>query len=267
MITAIIPTLNEESFIEEAIASVSFADEIIVIDSFSTDSTVELVERHQLRIIQRKFDNFSSQKNYAIDLAKHEWIYILDADERVSPRLKKEILTAVKHPMNYVGFYIYRNFYYKQTRIRFGGWQTDKVIRLFKKDACSYDGKLVHEKIIYKGEIGYLKNKIDHFSFRDIDQYSRKLDFYADLQAREILTAKKKIPRIHRLIKPGFRFVVLYIIRLGFLDGKKGFRLAKIHAEAVKKRYKKLDLLILKGSFLLNRLGIKGLIKLNENRD
>ena len=249
MITAIIPTLNEESSIEEAIASVSFADEIIVIDSFSTDRTIELAGKHQVRIIQRKFDNFSSQKNYAIDRAKYAWIYILDADERVSPRLKKEILTSVKRPMNYVGFYIYRNFYYKETRVRYGGWQTDKVIHLFKKDACTYDGKLVHEKIIYNGEIGFLKNKIDHFSFRDIDQYSRKLDFYADLQAREILTAKKKTPWIHRSIKPGFRFLVLYIIRFGFLDGKKGFRLAKIHAEAVKKRYEKLDLLKSKGSF------------------
>jgi glycosyltransferase involved in cell wall biosynthesis len=249
MISAIIPTLNEESLIEEAIASVSFADEIIVIDSFSTDRTIELAERHQVRIIQRKFDNFSSQKNYAIELAKYEWIYILDADERISSRLKKEILTSVKYPMNYVGFYIYRNFYYKETSIRFGGWQTDKVIRLFKKDVCKYDGKLVHEKIIHKGEIGFLKNKIDHFSFRDIDQYSRKLDLYAGLQAREILTAKKKIPWVHRLIKPGFRFLVLYVIRFGFLDGKKGFRLAKIHADAVKKRYKKLDLLKAKGSF------------------
>jgi len=249
MISAIIPTLNEESFIEEAISSVSFADEIIVIDSFSTDRTIELAGKHQVRIIQRKFDNFSSQKNYAIDRAKHEWIYILDADERVSPSLKKEILTSVKHPMNYVGFYIYRNFYYKETHIRFGGWQTDKVIHLFKKDACTYDGQLVHEKIIYNGEIGFLKHKIDHFSFRDIDQYSRKLDFYADLQAREILTAKKKIPWMHRSIKPGFRFLVLYIIRFGFLDGKKGFRLAKIHAEAVKKRYEKLDLIKSMGSF------------------
>jgi glycosyltransferase involved in cell wall biosynthesis len=249
MITAIIPTLNEESLIEEAIASVSFADEIIVIDSLSTDRTIELAESHQVRIIQRKFDNFSSQKNYAIELAKHEWIYILDADERVSPLLKKEILNSVKHPMNYVGFYIYRNFYYKETSIRFGGWQTDKVIRLFKKDACSYDGKLVHEKIIFKGEIGFLKNKIDHFSFRNINQYSRKLDLYAGLQAREILTAKKKIPWIHRLVKPGFRFLVLYVIRFGFLDGEKGFRLAKIHGEAVKKRYEKLDLLKAKGSF------------------
>ena len=249
MITAIIPTLNEESFIEEAIASVSFADEIIVIDSFSTDRTIELAGKHQVRIMQRKFDDFSSQKNYAIDRAKHEWIYILDADERVSPRLKKEILTSVKRPMNYVGFYIYRNFYYKDTHIRYGGWQTDKVIHLFKKDACSYDGKLVHEKIICNGEIGFLKNKIDHFSFRDIDQYSRKLDFYADLQAKEILTAKKKIPWMHRLIKPGFRFLVLYIIRFGFLDGEKGFRLAKIHAEAVKKRYEKFDLLTPRDSF------------------
>ena len=88
MITAIIPTLNEEEFIEEAIASVAFADEIIVIDSFSTDRTVELAEAHEVKIVQRKFDNFSNQKNFALDLASHEWIYVLDADERVSPALR-----------------------------------------------------------------------------------------------------------------------------------------------------------------------------------
>ena len=243
MITAIIPTLNEESFIEGAIASVSFADEIIIIDSYSTDATLTLAEKHQVKIIQRKFDNFSSQKNYAIDRAKHDWIYILDADERVSPHLKDEILRSVKHPMKYVGFFIFRKFYYKQTGIRFGGWQTDKVIRLFKKEFCRYDGKLVHEKIIHKGKVGFLKNKIDHFSFRDIDQYSSKLDLYADLQARELIEAKQKVPYVHRWIKPGFRFLVLYFIRFGFLDGSKGYTLAKIHSEAVKKRYKKLDIL------------------------
>lgn len=241
MITAIIPTLNEEKYIDEAIASLSFADEIIVIDSFSTDSTIELAERHQVRIIQRKFDNFSSQKNYAIALAKHDWIYILDADERVTPFLKNEILGAVEHPKGCIGFYIYRTFYFGKSKIRFGGWQTDKVIRLFKKDSCRYDGKLVHEKIEFTGKIGFLKNKIDHYSFRGIEHYAGKLDFYAHLQARELEQSNKKIHPGYKWFKPGFRFIVHYVIRFGFLDGRPGFILAKLHARAVNERYVQLD--------------------------
>jgi glycosyltransferase involved in cell wall biosynthesis len=241
MITAIIPTLNEESFIEEAIASVSFADEIIVIDSFSTDKTIELAKRHQVRIIQRKFDDFSSQKNYAIDHATHNWIFVLDADERVSQALQSEILAAVDHPGDCVGFYTFRTFYFKEDRIRYGGWQTDKVIRLFKKDSCRYDGKLVHEKIQYDGKIGFLKSRIDHFSFRDMEQYKGKLDLYALLQARELMQVYKEIPLGHRWVKSGFRFLVLYFIRFGFLDGKHGYTLARLHARAVRQRYIQFD--------------------------
>lgn len=241
MITAIIPTLNEEEFIEEAIASVAFADEIIVIDSFSTDRTVELAEAHEVKIVQRKFDNFSNQKNYALDLASHDWIYVLDADERVSQALQSEILEAVDHPGDCVGFYAFRTFYFKGERIRYGGWQTDKVIRLFKKDSCRYDGKLVHEKIEYDGEIGFLKNRIDHFSFRGMEQYKGKLDLYARLQARELMQVYKEIPLGHRWVKPGFRFLVLYFIRFGFLDGKHGYTLARLHARAVRQRYVQFD--------------------------
>ena len=241
MITAIIPTLNEEEFIEEAIDSVAFAEEIIVIDSFSTDKTVELAESRGVKIVQRKFDNFSNQKNFALDLASHEWIYVLDADERVSPALRSEILAAVEHPGDCVGFYAFRTFYFEGERIRFGGWQTDKVIRLFKKDSCRYDGKLVHEKIRHEGKIGFLKNRIDHFSFRDHEQYQGKLDLYASLQARELMEVHKEIPWGHRWVKPGFRFLVLYFIRFGFLDGKQGYTLARLHARAVRDRYVQFD--------------------------
>lgn len=241
MITAIIPTLNEEEFIEEAIASVAFADEIIVIDSFSSDRTIELAERHEVKIVRRKFDNFSNQKNFALDLATHTWIYVLDADERVSPALQTEILAAVDDPGDCVGFYAFRTFYFKGERIRFGGWQTDKVIRLFRKDSCRYDGKLVHEKIRYDGKIGFLKNRIDHFSFRDAAQYKGKLDLYARLQARELMEVYEDIPFGHRWIKPGFRFLVLYFIRFGFLDGQQGYTLARLHARAVRQRYVQFD--------------------------
>jgi glycosyltransferase involved in cell wall biosynthesis len=239
-ITAIIPTLNEECFIEDAINSVSFADEVIVIDSYSIDNTVEIAKKCKVHLIQRKFDNFSSQKNYAINLAKNNWIYILDADERVSGDLQKEILQAVKEPMDTVGFYIYRTFYFLEQKIKHGGWQTDKVIRLFRKDKCKYNGNLVHEIIDYKGKTGFLKNKIEHYSYRSYDLYAKKLNHYASLQARELYQKRIKVNIFHIAIKPPFRFFVLYIVRLGFLDGFPGFVMASQHSFAVLTRYIKL---------------------------
>ena len=237
MITAIIPTLNEEDFIEEAIKSVSFATEIIVIDSFSQDQTVSICEKEKVTLIQREFDDFSSQKNFAIDQAAHNWVFILDADERISASLAEEIVKAVNNPQDFVAFGIYRTFYFKNKKVKYGGWQTDKVTRLFRKDACRYDGKLVHERVLCSGKTRFLKNRMDHYSFRNQEQYEQKLNFYASLQAMEIRQSGKKVYLFHQLIKPTFRFIVLYLVRLGFLDGKKGYVLARLHAQAVLRRY------------------------------
>ncbi len=242
-ITAIIPTLNEECCIKDAINSVAFADEIIIIDSYSIDDTVEIASKFNVHIVQRKFDDFSSQKNYAISLAKNNWIYILDADERVSGELHKEILEAVNNPNNMVGFYIFRTFYFLEKEIKHGGWQTDKVIRLFRKDKCKYNGYLVHEIIDYKGEVGFLNNKIDHYSYRNYDLYLKKLNHYASLQAKELYMNRKGVNILHIAVKPPFRFFVHYIIRLGFLDGFPGFVLAAQHSFGVLTRYIKLWLL------------------------
>jgi len=242
-ITAIIPTFNEELNIEEAIQSVDFADEVIVIDSFSTDKTVAIANKHNIKLIERKFDDFSSQKNYAIDQAKHNWIYILDADERVPKALRKEILEAVKKPNNYVGFFIYRTFYFLDQKINYGGWQRDKVIRLFRKNKCRYNGNLVHETIEYNGNIGFLNHKIEHFSYRNYDHYVKKLNHYASLQAKELFVKKKSVNFFHLVLKPLYRFFVHYVIRLGFLDGFPGYVLAAQHAFGVLTRYIKLKLL------------------------
>ncbi len=239
-ITAIIPTLNEEIHIEDAIKSVSFADEIIVIDSFSTDKTVELAKKHQVNLIQRVFDDFSTQKNYAIKKAKHDWIYVLDADERVTPALEKEILKAVENPKEFVGFYIRRTFYFMNKKINYGGVQRDKVVRLFLKSKCKYNGDFVHELIEPKGELGFLKKKIDHFSYRDFDQYILKLNHYAALKTKQLHNQGKKVNAFHVLVKPTARFFIHYIIRLGFLDGFAGFVIAKTMAYGVLVRYIKL---------------------------
>ena len=241
-ISAIIPTLNEEIHIAEAIKSVSFADEIIVIDSFSEDKTIEIAEKLNVKIIKRKFDDFSSQKNFAIKQATHNWIYILDADERVTKEVKKEIVSAVKDPKGFVGFYLRRTFYFSGKKVNYSGFQRDKVIRLFLKEHCKYSG-LVHEKIISNGKIGFFKNKIDHFSYRNYDHYISKLNHYATIRAEELHDNGEKVNIYHVMVKPGARFFIHYFIRLGFLDGFTGFLVAKTQAYGVLTRYIKLWLL------------------------
>mgnify|MGYP001821705611 FL=1 len=239
-ITAIIPTLNEERNIEGAIASLVFADEIIVIDSYSTDKTKSICEKHNVRFIQRVFDDFSSQKNHAIDQASYDWIFVLDADERIPPDLSKEIIGKVKDPEGCVAFNIYRTFFFKGDIIRYGGWQTDKVVRLFRGDKCRYDGKLVLEKVSCEGRVGSMKQRMDHYSYQSREQYEGKLSFYAELQAKELIEKQKKFSWLHQIVKPAFRFFVLYIIRFGFLDGKRGFTLALVQSKGVLLRYLKI---------------------------
>ncbi|MFK8060649.1 MAG: glycosyltransferase family 2 protein [Polaribacter sp.] len=241
-ITAIIPTLNEETHIEEAIKSVSFADEIIVIDSYSTDKTLALAEKHSVKIIKRKFDDFSSQKNFAINKAKNPWIYILDADERVTPEVKKEILEAVKNPKDKVGFFVRRSFYFAGKNINYGGCQRDKVVRLFLKEHCKYKG-VVHETIITEGNLGFFKHKIEHYSYKNYDHYISKMNHYGALRGKQYFEAGKKVNLFHILIKPPARFFIHYFIRLGFLDGFPGYIFAKAQAYGVYVRYIKLWLL------------------------
>ena len=242
-ITAIIPTLNEEIHIEAAIQSVQCADEIIVIDSFSSDKTIELAKKYNVKIIQREFDNFSSQKNFAIDAATHPWVYVLDADERVTPELKNEILEAVQSPKGNVGFYARRVYYFHHRKMNYTGFQRDKVIRLFLKEHCRYNGNLVHERIKANGNVGFFKGTIDHYSYRGFDHHISKINKAAWFQAEQLLAKNASITPYHLIIKPAARFFIHYILRLGFLDGFPGFVISNTQAYGVLTRYIKLWLL------------------------
>ena len=152
-ITAIIPTFNEQHNIVDVIKSVDFADEIMIVDSFSTDKTVELATPLVDTILQRKYENSASQKNWSIPQAKYQWILLLDADERVKKELKKEILSVLESKTNYSAFWIKRENYFMGKKIYFSGWRGDRVIRLFKRDECKYEEKYVHAEIVSKGKI------------------------------------------------------------------------------------------------------------------
>lgn len=242
-LTAIIPTFQEADFIEAAIQSVDFADEVIVIDSFSTDGTADLVRKLGVQLYQRTFDDFSRQKNYALDKASHDWVLFVDADERIGAGLRNEIMDVLKNPGETEAFYMFRSFFFREKAINFGGWQSDKVIRLFRKSRCRYNGNLVHEKPLFQGDPGFFKNKLEHYSYRSFDHYAAKLNLYANLQAKEMFEKGKRSNFISLFIKPGFRFFVHYFLRLGFLDGIPGFILAAQNGHAVWSRAAKLWML------------------------
>ncbi|MBN8641422.1 MAG: glycosyltransferase family 2 protein [Flavobacteriales bacterium] len=235
-ITALAITYNEEENVKRYVESLSFADEIIFVDSQSTDKTIEIAEQMGVKVIQRKFDDFSNQRNFAIQQAHNDWILFFDLDEIIDPNLEKEIKSTLENPKDIAAFYIKRNFYFMGKRIKYGGWQNDKAIRLFNKNQCQYNG-LVHELVKSSGKTSVLKNKLDHFSYKNFDNYNDKLNLYSKLQAENLYKLKKKPNLYHFFIRPTYRFLWQYIFRLGILDGKEGFILAYVHSFSVFKRY------------------------------
>lgn len=243
-LTAIIPVGNEIHNIEAVIASVDFADEILVVDSFSTDGTFELAEKLATKVIRRHFDYPSSQKNWAIPQAEHEWILLVDADERVTPELKAEVIEILKNPdPNIVAYWIGRMNHFMGERVHYSGWRNDKVIRLFKRDVCKYEDKQVHEEIMADGPVGKLKNKFYHNTYLSMEKYMEKMNKYATWQAKDYDKKTDTLTPYHFIIKPFWGFFKHYIVQSGFRDGLVGLTIGYIQGYVVFMRYVKLWLL------------------------
>lgn len=233
-ITAIIPTFNEEKNIKEAIESCLFADEIIVVDSFSTDKTVEIVKTFSnVKLLQNKFITHAKQKNWAIPQASHEWIFILDADERTNPKLIQEIKETLNNPTA-VAYWIRRQNYFMDKKLNFI-WKNDAVIRLFKKSEAKYSDKFVHEEIETQGVISKLQAKLIHdtYSSKGLTDYIQKNYTYSTLAAMDRKDKIKNITMYHLMIKPLFAFFKRYIMQMGILDGKAGLIISSLGAWSV----------------------------------
>lgn len=237
-LTVIIPTFNEEAYLEDALFSVSFADEIIVIDSFSKDKTPEIAKQYTTKFLQRKFDNFSNQKNFALKEATGDWILFVDADERVTHSLEAEIKETIQNPkhggykINFPHFYMNRFLYH----------HSDDVLRLVRREGAVFSGS-VHEKLHCDGSIGKLKNKMLHFTYKGLDNYILKKESYAWFQAQQQFDKGKKTTWFHLLFKPTYRFFRSFILKGGFRDGVPGMTVAAVNAYGVFERYVKLMLL------------------------
>ncbi|MCF7568225.1 glycosyltransferase family 2 protein [Sabulilitoribacter arenilitoris] len=241
-ISALLITYNEVNHIVDIIKNISFADEIIIVDSFSTDGTFEkLLEFKNVTTIQREFKNFADQRNFALKQATHDWVLFIDADERITDKLKTEIIKKTNSPTDIVAFMVKRLYFFKKKRIRFSGFQTDTTYRLFKNGSVTYiKDKIVHEMPEINGKSSMLKNPMLHFCFNSAVHYKEKMEHYASLKALELYKKNKNANMIHFVIRPIYKFITNYIFRLGFLDGKEGFQICYLSAYGVYYRYKEL---------------------------
>ncbi|MEM6517491.1 MAG: glycosyltransferase family 2 protein [Bacteroidota bacterium] len=243
MISALAITYNEEHNIERFIKSLDFVDEIIIVDSHSTDSTAEMAQDLGAKVIKRKFTNYSDQKNYALDQAKNNWVVFFDLDETIPKSLAEELKTVSQLPDNIVAYKVKREFYFMGKQIKYSGFQNDWVFRLFDKRHCKFNDSPVHEQLLTNGPTARLENISDHYTYKNFDHYNQKLTKYAKLQAEQLYKKNLRPNLYHFLFRPWYRFFHQYIIKLGFLDGKEGFILAYLNGFSVFKRYLQLWLM------------------------
>lgn len=238
-ISALAIVLNEEHNIRQYLDNMSFADEIIVVDSFSSDNTPKIIQEEypHVKFYQRAFDDFSSQRNYTLELATNDWVVFFDADERVTQRGIDEIIATVNGNPEEVAFWFKRIFYYKGRPMVNNSFNKDRAIRLFRKSKCKYSEKLVHETLSIKGKTGHLKESIHHYSFKSKEDFLEKRLQYSKLKAKELYQKGVTTNLYHLSVRPAFRFFKYYILGLGFLNGSRGLEIAGILGYHVYMRY------------------------------
>jgi glycosyltransferase involved in cell wall biosynthesis len=238
-LSATVITHNEEANIGEALERLSFADEVVVVDSGSTDRTVEICRRYTERVFHRAWTGFVDQKNYAIDQARHDWILSLDADERPSPRLADEIRALCASGFAHAGYRIPRVAYFMGRWIRHGDWYPDYQLRLFDRRRGRWRGKSVHESVQIDGVPGYLKGDIEHFTYRDMADYLERLQSYSSLAAADYHARGRGVSIWKLATVPPVTFLKNYLWKRGFLDGAPGFMVATMAAISVYFKYAK----------------------------
>lgn len=224
-VSAIVLTKNEEKNIERCLASLSFCDEIVILDDFSMDNTLKVAKKHKVTVFQRNLDNdFSKQRNFGLSKAKNDWVLFIDSDEVVSEALQKEIVSNIEHD-EFDGFYIKRQDILFGKKIKHGDVGGVSLVRLGKKEKGEWNGQ-VHEVWTIRGNIGKLDNALLHYPHQSISEFISEIDFYSTLRANELFLSKKKSGVFQIIFYPKFKFLKLYILQLGFLDGMSGL----IHA-------------------------------------
>lgn len=233
-------TLNEEANLPRCLRSCTdLADEMVILDSGSTDGTERIAREFGARFIHQDWLGYVGQKNKVLSLAQHEWVFSLDADEELSPALRDEVraLKLSEPPGVVGGFSVPRCVCYEGRWIRHGDWYPDRLVRMFRRSQARFAGGRVHERLEISGEIRRLRGDLHHYSFRDAADHWARCERYAKLWAQDKLEAGKTAGPLSPWLHGGFRWLRGYVSRRGFLDGGQGWRIATICAREVFLKY------------------------------
>ena len=229
-ISAAIITFNEERNIARVIESLRCCDEILVLDSGSNDRTVEIATKLGARVVEASWHGYAAQKNIAVQLATHDWILSLDADESLSEALEAEIWQIKKSGPKFDGYTVPRLAQYLGRWILHCGWHPDRKVRLFDRRKAKWIGEFVHESVKVEGSVGHLKSNLLHFTCNSLSEHLRSMDSYTTLAAQEIASREKHVSYNQLLVEPAWTFFRTYVVKLGFLDGVEGLAIAYMAA-------------------------------------
>ncbi|MBD3266256.1 glycosyltransferase [bacterium] len=239
-LTVLIPTFNEEQNLPDCLQSAAWADEILVVDSFSTDRTRDIAQSHSARILQHPYESHAAQRNWAIPQATHPWVFLLDADERITPALQEEIQALLQTGPSIDAYRVARRTFYFGREAKFGGFGNDWVTRLVKQDTCRIEECGFHGDFKLDFTPGKLKGKLIHYTCNSIEEYFQRFEMYTTGGARRLYHKNKTAGFLEILGRPLWRFLHRYILRLGFLDGRLGLILCMLSAFYVFTKYMKL---------------------------
>lgn len=250
-ISVTIIVLNEEANIADCLKSLDFADEIIVSDSGSADATVEICESHGATVYTDEWLGFGRQKNLIAERARNDWVFNIDADERVTPGLRDELLRAVEHDdqgnqaktSGCSGYYVPRKNHFARRWVRHCGWYPDYNLRLYRKSCGRFNERRVHEAVQVDGgknACGHLKNPLIHLTYASVEEYLIRAERYSTLGAEELYESGRRARATDTTLRPLFTFFKMYLLKLGFLDGALGFKLSMLYARYTRAKYVKL---------------------------
>jgi glycosyltransferase involved in cell wall biosynthesis len=239
-VTVTIITLNEARHIAAAIDSAAWADEILVVDSGSTDDTVAIATGKGVRVMGRTWPGYVDQKNYAASVAAHDWIFSLDADERVTPALADEIRKVVAGDPPERAFRVPRVTFHLGRWVRTTDFYPDYQTRLYDRRAARWQGKYVHESIVADGAVGQLTSELQHYSYRDLSDHLDRINHYSTLAAQQMYESGRRASAVDLLTHPPAAFLRNYVLRGGFADGVAGLTISLVNAYSVLLKFAKL---------------------------